>query len=328
MNIPWPNLSLPSVHVTFEWPMMLAGLLLAPLLLLLYLLAQRRRRAYTLRFTNLALLSQVVGRAPAWRRHVPPVLYLLGLAALLVSLARPSAVVALPQDQSSVVLVIDVSGSMNADDLQPYRMEAAKLAARSFVDHLPDQAQAGLVRFSQSASVAAPLTRDHRLVARSIDQLSANGGTAIGDGLALALDLLAQRPTGLNAQRAPGTIVLLSDGASTFGIPPEEAALRAQREGIKVYTVGVGQRGATPLIGGRQPARLDEATLQQIASVSGGEYFYAAETNDLTQIYADLGSQIEVVEEETEITALLAGLATGLLVVGGLLGLRWFQQLP
>lgn len=314
--------------VTFEWPLLLWGLLLVPLLALVYVLLQRRRRQYVMRFTNLALLQQVAGRGPGWRRHVPPALYLLGLAALLVSLARPHAVVALPQDQSAVVLVIDVSGSMAATDLKPNRMDATKLAARGFVQNLPPQAQAGLVVFNNSATVASPLTKDHRQVSRAIDSLVANGGTAIGEGLNAALDLLARRPPSLNGVKAPGTVILMSDGASSAGMPPERAAARAKEEGVKVHTVGVGQRGAAPMVGGRVPAVLDEMTLQSIASQTGGDYFYAAETSDLAKVYADLSTQVTVAEEPTEITALVASIAALFLIVSGLFGLRWFQQLP
>jgi Ca-activated chloride channel family protein len=326
MNVDW--LTIPTIPITFEWPIMLLSLLLVPLLILVYVLVQRRRRVYTIRFTNLALLSQVAGRTPAWRRHVPPVLYLLGLTALLVALARPQAVVSLPQDQSSVVLVMDVSGSMAADDLKPSRMDAAQLAARGFVEKLPPAAQAGLVSFSSVASVNAGLSKNHAQVVRAIDGLVANGGTAMGDGLNSALDLLERRPTAINGQKAGATVILMSDGASSAGIPPERAATRAKESGIKVHTVGIGQRGASPLVGGRVPARLDETTLQSIAASTGGDYYYAAESSDLAKIYADLGAQVTIAEEKTEITVLMAGISALFLMISGLFALRWFQQLP
>jgi Ca-activated chloride channel family protein len=255
-------------------------------------------------------------------------LYLLGLAALLTSLARPIAVVAVPRDQSAVMLVMDVSGSMQADDLRPDRMAAARQAAHAFVDALPDNLQAGLVSFNQSAMVEAPLTRDHNEIKNAIDTLKADGGTAIGEGLDLALDVLQRRDIGEDEQAAPAFVVLLSDGMSTHGQPPEVAAQRAAAEGIKVYTVGIGQRGATPMVNGRMPVRLDETTLQAIAQETGGSYFYAAESNTLTEIYAQLGSQVSWVEERTEVTALVSALGTMLMLMAGLLSLRWFQQLP
>lgn len=314
--------------MTFQWPYLLLSLALIPILAGLYILAQRRRRAYAVRFTNLALLSDVVGRGPGMRRHIPPLLYLLGLTALLISLARPMAVVAVPRDQTTVMLVMDVSGSMAADDLKPDRMTAAKEAAHAFVDALPDNIQVGLVSFSTVARLNASPTQDRTQVHRAIDSLIYGGGTAIGDGLYVALDQLDQRPADEQGEQAPGLVVLLSDGQPTAGIPTEQASTRATESGIKVHTVGIGQRGETPVVLGGIPVQLDEVTLQQIAEDTGGTYFYAAKTDDLKQIYQELGSQISWVKEYTEITAFVSGIGTLLVLAGGLLGLRWFQQFP
>lgn len=314
--------------MTFEWPYVLFSLALIPLLIGLYALAQRRRRTYAVRFTNLALLKEVAGRGPGVRRHIPPMLFLLGLAALLISLARPVAVIAVPRDQAAVMLVMDVSGSMAANDLQPNRLTAAKQAARAFVDQLPPNIQVGLVSFSSVANVLTPPTQDRFALTQAIDSLHARGGTATGDGLNLALDQLTQRPASENGQRPPALVVLLSDGQTTTGSPPEEAARRAATEQIKVYTVGIGQRGAVPLVDGRLPVGLDEAALQNIAEGTGGTYFYAAESNQLQRIYSDLGSQISWVEERTEVTAIVSAVGAVFLTVAGLLSLRWMQQLP
>jgi Ca-activated chloride channel homolog len=314
--------------MTFQWPYLLLSLAILPILIALYILAQRRRRAYAVRFTNLALLSDVVGRGPGLRRHIPPLLYLLGLTALLISLARPMAVVAVPRDQTTVMLVMDTSGSMAADDLKPDRMTAAKEAAHAFVDALPGNIQVGLASFNTVARLNTPPTQNREQVHRSIDMLVYGGGTAIGDGLYIALDQLAQRPADEQGNRPPGLVVLLSDGEPTAGIPVEEASARAKQEGVKVHTVGIGQRGETPIVLGGIPVQLDEATLQAIADDTGGSYFYAAQTDDLKQIYQELGSQISWVEEYTEITALVSGLGTLLVLAGGILGLRWFQQFP
>jgi Ca-activated chloride channel family protein len=314
--------------MTFQWPYLLLSLALLPVLAALYVLAQRRRRAYAVRFTNMALLSEVVGRGPGMRRHIPPLLYLFGLGALLVSLARPTAVIAVPRDQTTAMLVMDVSASMTADDLRPNRMQAAKQAALAFVDALPQNIQVGLVTFSSSASVNIPLTRDRDAVQRAITGLRANGGTAIGEGLHLALDQLGERAVGPDGKPAPALVVLMSDGQSSLGRPPDTAAARAKSEQVKVYTIGVGERGRTTIIGGNQRVGLDEATLQNIARETGGEYFYAADTNELKQVYADLGSAVSWVEERTEVTALVSAAGALLLVLGGMLSLRWLQQLP
>jgi Ca-activated chloride channel family protein len=310
--------------MTFQWPLALLLLVLVPMLIGLYLLAQRRRQRYAVRFTNLALLHTVVGRGPGRRRHIPAALFLLGVAALLTALARPTGVIAVPRDEATIMIVMDVSGSMAADDLQPDRMAAARQAARAFVQALPDYARVGLVSFSTRARVDAAPTSDHTAVLRAIDRLTPDGGTAIGDGLDLALDQLA---AGTADHPAPGLVVLLSDGQSSAGIAPETAAARAASVHVKVYTVGVGQRGAVPVVHG-QAVRLDETALRQIATTTGASYFYAEESGKLQQIYADLGVQIGWGEERTEITALVSALGTLLVLGGGLLSLRWFQRLP
>jgi Ca-activated chloride channel family protein len=316
--------------MSFEWPLLLTSLGLVPVMVGLYVLAQRRRRRYAVRFTNVALLQHVVGRGPGVRRHIPPLLFLLGFAALLVSLARPQAVIAVPRDDAAVVLALDVSGSMAADDMQPTRMAAAKQAAGAFVEALPDGSQVGLVTFSSTATVNASLTRDAQTVSRAIERVSANGGTAIGDGLSLAVDQLAQRPpTEAGETAPPALVVLLSDGQQTDGrVQPRDAAARAQQAGVAVYTVGIGQRGATPRINGTQQVRLDEPTLQGIAEATGGQYFYAAEASQLSRIYAELGSRISWVQERTEVTALVSSAGAVALLAAALLGLRWFQQFP
>src|SRR6266851_5036178 len=181
--------------MTFAWPTSLVGLALVPVLLGFYLWMQRQRRRYAVRFTNLALLREVVGRGPGMWRHIPPLLFLLGMAALLVSLARPSLVLAVPRDQASVMLVLDVSGSMDARDIQPTRLGAAKQSAQQLVSALPKGAQVGVIAFSDRASVSAPLSADPSPALQALDRLNAGGGTAIGDGLNVALDQLAQRPT-------------------------------------------------------------------------------------------------------------------------------------
>lgn len=337
--------------MTFEWPLVLWSLALVPLLLLLYVLAQRRRRAYAVRFTNLALLKEVVGRRPGLRRHIPPLLLLLGLGALLVGLARPTAVIAIPRDESDVVLVVDVSGSMTARDLSPSRMEAARQAAQTFVQSLPPNTRVGLVSFATRARVNTPLTRDRALIANSIRSLDADGGTAIGDGIATALDVLRQGQTDPSAPSAPlatpgrgqtsttsttltpstplsGTIVLLSDGASSAGQPPEQAATRATQAGVTVHTVGIGQRAVAARATNGATAELDERTLQQIARTTGGEYFYAAQSSDLQRIYSTIGSRVSWSEERTEVTALVSALGTLLVMAAGLFSLRWMHALP
>src|SRR5688572_25976336 len=324
--------------MTFEWPLLLWSLALVPIFLLLYVLAQYRRRAYAVRFTNLALLREVVGRRPGLRRHIPPLFFLLGIGALLFSLARPSAVIAIPRDEADVMLVVDTSGSMTATDLRPSRIVAARAAAEKFVQALPPNTRVGLVEFSSRARLASPLTRDRAVVLSAIKGLDADGGTAIGDGLALAIDVLRRGATEATVtspgaappalESAPGTVVLLSDGASSAGQPPQQAATRANQAGVVVHTVGIGERNSGARVGGRVPAELDERTLQEIARMTGGEYFYAAQAGDLERIYTGIGSRVSWTEERTEVTALASGLGTLLLIVAGLFSLRWLHGLP
>ncbi len=314
--------------MSFQWPWLLLTLALIPIVFGLYLLAQWRRRQYTVRFTNLALLGSVVGRRPGIRRHIPAFFFLAGLTTLLVSLARPEAVIRVPKDQTAVMLVMDVSGSMQADDLKPTRMEAAKNAAHALVDSLPDQMLVGLVSFNAAPSVNAPLARDHTIMHRGINSLYANGGTAIGEGLNMALDQLAQRPANDKGERANGVVVLLSDGANSAGRAPAQIAQRAKDEGIRVYTIGIGERGSRATLRTGQRVDLDETTLQAIAQTADGEYFYAADANDLEKIYSDLGSQVSWTEERTEVTALFSAAGTVLMLLAGLFSLWWFARLP
>jgi len=310
--------------MTFLWPTALVALLLLPALAGVYVLMQRRRHAYALRFTNLNLLREVATRQPGVRRHVPPVLFLLGMTALLVSLARPSLVLAVPRAEANIVLVLDVSGSMAAADLQPTRLGAATSAARGLIEGLPDGANVGVVSFSQGANVVAPLSTDKTRAERALDGLTASGGTAIGDGLNAGLNQLAQRAS----NGTPGKVILLSDGENTFGQAPAQVAARAKQLGVEVDTIGIGERGVSTYLNSQTSVGLDETTLRNIAETTGGKYFYAVDSNQLAEIYANLGSQVSWVSERTEVTALASGLAAAFFLVAGGLALRWFGRIP
>ncbi len=320
--------------MTFEWPFLLISLLLVPGLIALYLAAQNRRQAQAVVFSDLDLLREVSGNGPGWRRHLPAVLFLLGLIAVLFGLARPSATLRLPRQQSSVVLVMDVSPSMTATDLQPNRLDAAKQAARNFVGSLPANTSVGLVSFSAKANLNAPLTRDHEAVLQALASLRTDNGTAIGDGLLQALDHIAAqsltelRPITSVSDRSPVLIILLSDGESTEGTPLLQAVARAAQARVQINTVGIGQRDRrTAISNSTQQVGLDESTLQAIAQQTGGRYFYAAEGRQLEQIYSNLGSQMGWVEENTEITALFAGLGAILILLAAIFSLRWTGQM-
>jgi Ca-activated chloride channel family protein len=314
----------------FQWPLLLFSLGIIPVLVVIYILAQRRRRAYTIRFTNLALLRSVAGPSPGWRRHIPPLFFLLAFIVLLTSLARPMAVISLPRDQAMVLLVIDTSGSMDARDMPPDRLQAAKQAARAFVEALPQHIQVGLITFSSTVRVRTPPTLDHQEVVRYLNILHAEGSTAIGDALNTALDQIAEqlRKTHMKKEdQPPATVVLLSDGVNSLGSSPLAAAMRARDEKVRVNTIGIGRRGASPMVNGVAGIELDERTLQQVATMTGGKYFYAEETRALQQIYTELSTRVSWTQEQTEVTALVSAVGTLLLLIGGMLSLFWFQRL-
>jgi Ca-activated chloride channel homolog len=335
--------------VSAEWPGLLWALLLVPVALAAYLLAQRRRSRYTVRFTNLDLLANVVSAKPGWRRHVPPAFYLLALAALLVSLARPQALTLVPKEQATVILVMDVSGSMNATDVEPTRLVSSQRAAASFVQQLPEKFRVGIVSFASTAQTLTRPTTDRHAVHEAIDTLHAEGATAMGDGIERALDAKwpPTPPAGGNAQPAPtpGTqqggddapvvVLLLSDGANTQGrAQPMEAASDAKELGVPVFTIALGtDRGMVDVpdeTGNlrRIPVPPDKLTLQRIAETTGARFFAAPSSRDLKGVYRELGSKIGFVKEKQEVTVVFA--ATGLLflVAGAAMSLVWFSRFP
>ena len=280
------------------------------------------------RFTNLDLLSKVVPRGPGVRRHLPTTLFLLGLAGLMVAAAQPVLNLEVARSRSDVVLVIDVSGSMAATDVQPSRMAAARSAARTLIDQLPPSARVGLVSFDERASLISALTTDRGAVENALNTLRPNGNTAIGDGLELALQQVTVGRTASAARQAPALIVLLTDGSSNSGMDPQAAAADAKAAGIPVDTIGIGQRSGGSVIGGRRVDGVDEQALQAIAGATGGRYFYAEAAGQLNQIYQSLGSEFAWQFEQVDIMIPLLALGVLILIAGGLLSLRWFRLLP
>ena len=347
--------------MTFASPELLAGLLLVPLALAGYLLVQRRRSRYAVRFTNVDLLSNLVPRTPAWRRHVPTALYLGAIAALAIALARPSMVVAVPREEATIIMTMDVSASMRATDVSPTRLAAAKQAASDFVDQLPDRFKVGLVAFSTGARVVLPPTTDRAAVHQALDGLRADGGTALGDAIALSLEAagLGQSsapaagggtvpaPSPSTAPSSPGSTtpksdqpplvatVLLSDGANSTGsLEPQAAADQAAAAGVPVYTIALGTADGVVDVQDNQgnlhslQVPPDPETLAAIAETTGGRFFEAPTSTDLAQIYESLGSKVGSTTEEQEVTQWFA--AAGLLFVLGGAGLAalWFNRFP
>jgi len=315
--------------VSFNQPWLLLGLLAVPLLAGGYLLAQRRRRRYALRFTDLPLLTSVAGSAPGWRRHLPPAVFLLGVGGLLLGLSGPVLNLEVARSDASVMLVIDVSGSMAAGDVTPTRLDAARTAARRLIDQLPGNDRIGLISFSGSAILNAPLTEDRAGVSNALDGLQPGGSTAIGDALALAVRQLAPNPAPASAvRRSSSMIVLLTDGASNRGIDPLTAAGQARAAGIPVMAIGIGVRNATVIVHGQDVGGVDEQTLQSIATATGGRYYYAEESSRLNQIYNTLGSQFgwQFLRLDMTLPVLLLGVLAVLLA--GAVSLVWFRVLP
>ncbi|MEA2283553.1 MAG: Ca-activated chloride channel [Solirubrobacteraceae bacterium] len=323
--------------MTFREPVLLAGLLILPIAVLAYLALQRRRGREATAFSTPGLLPNLVTARPGMRRHVPPLLLLFALAALIVALARPQHTVAAAQRAATVMMVTDTSGSMNATDVEPDRLSAAQSAARKLADQLPQPLRLGLVSFSDAPQLDVPPTTDRDAVRAGIDRLQAEGGTAMGLGLERALEI-ARTPVpnqnGTGTQRLPAVLLLLSDGKDTVGgISPIQVAERAKQYGIPIYTVALGTPGGEVQVqdqfGFTQRLRVppDPETLRQIAQTSGGRAFTAADQSRLESIYANLGTKLSSKPEEREVTAAFAGGALVLVLVGSGLSLAWFGRL-
>jgi Ca-activated chloride channel family protein len=320
--------------VSFTWPLALIGLLLVPALVVLYILYERRRQASAERFGNPDLLPNVIDRAPGRLRHLPLVVLLIALAAMIVGVARPHANVRVPREEATVILALDVSRSMRATDVAPSRLDAARAAAKAFLALVPDKFRVGVVSFATRAVVGVPPTADRSLVEASLDSLRPGEGTAIGDAVALSVQT-GQQERASDGTVPPRAVVLISDGAREGGrIAPEAAAERAKAHHVPVYAVLVGTANGVvhaTLTGGfqqiiRVPASPD--TLQRIAALSGGQFFAAPNNERLRQVYEDLGSRLGKRTESREITDYFAAGAAALLLAAGALSAFMFRRVP
>ena len=292
-------------------------------------MSRRRARRYAVRFTAAPSLALAAGAVPAWRRHLPTAAALLAMAALALALARPERTVAVPVERSSIVLVTDHSRSMLAEDVNPDRMSAAKRAARTFIEQLPDAVRLGAVGFSDFPDAIRAPSQDHDEARGLIDQQIADGGTATGEALAAAIDLLRREREG--ARKTPSAIVLLSDGKTTLGRDPVDVAVEAKRLGVPIYTVSLGTENATvpsPGYGPRLPATPDPETLAEIADKSGGRAFSAEDDQELSTIYKTLGSRLGTRERRREMTAGFAGGGLLLLLTAAGMSIRSGARLP
>ena len=328
--------------MTFLWPEMLWFFGVVPLLVLAYVLVLRKKSRLAVRYASLSILkSAMPGRS--LRRHVPPVLFLLAMIGMLFAVARPAAVISLPSQHDVVILAMDVSGSMRADDVKPTRLAAAQAAARSFVKDTPRSTRIGVVAFAGSAAVAQAPTGDREQIHAAIENLQLQNATAIGSGILVSLKAIF--PEEDFELRKPGTpsvvktvpagsygsaaIILLTDGQSTTGPDPVDAARLAAERGIRVYTVGVGTPEGQILTGEGWSirVRLDEDALRAVADLTRGEYFFAGNALDLKQVYQTLTTRLVMEKRETEVTALFSAIAAALALVSAALSLLWFNRL-
>ncbi|MFL5648235.1 MAG: VWA domain-containing protein [Chloroflexota bacterium] len=350
--------------MNFLAPEMLLGLLLVPIAIGFYLWAQRRRSKYAVRFTNLALLSNLAPKRPSWRRHLPPVLYLAAISALLIGLARPTMIVPVPREDATVILAMDVSGSMRATDVSPTRLDAARASALSFIEQLPENVRVGIVSFASEPVTLVSPTADRGQLKAAIDSLTARDGTAMGDALMQVLDIAekiqaddaAEKPDASatpsptpapDASGAPKlptdqpsnqplvAAILLSDGANSVGeTEPLDAAARAKTLGVPIYTIALGTPNGSVQVrddfGQLQTLDVppDTATLKQIATMTGGTSFTAPTAEDLKSVYDNLQSRVGYTEERQEVTFALVGAGLLLVVLGAGLSAVWFGRLP
>jgi Ca-activated chloride channel homolog len=316
--------------VSFATPIWLLGLALVPLALLAYQASRRRGSRYAVRYTAVPALKAAATAVPAWRRHLPAALALAALAALVLALAKPQKTVAVPVERASIMLVTDHSRSMSATDVSPDRLSAAQRAARTFLDTLPSQVRVGAVAFSDTPDAVQAPSSDHEDARRIVDAQVADGATATGAALEVAIDALKNDKQ--NGKRPPSAIILLSDGKTTVPPDPVPVARTAGQLKIPIYTVALGTRDATvpnpnpfgtPLL-----VAPDPQTLRQIAQVSGGKAFTAEDSDSLKSIYKTLGSQLGTKTQKKQITATFAIGGLVLLLGAAFSSLRWAGRLP
>jgi len=349
--------------VTFLWPEALWLLAALPVLVGAYVLLLRRRKNAALRYASLNLVKDALGAGNRLRRHIPPVLFLLALAAMILAVARPVGYVTLPSQYRTIILTMDVSGSMRAMDVEPNRLAAAQAAAKAFVAEVPMNTRIGVVSFAGTASVVQAPTQSREDVLSAIDRFQLQRGTAIGSGIIVSLatifpdagidvgsmiygrDALRDSRRGIpsdpagKAQKAftpvpPGShtsavIILLTDGQRTTGPDSLEAAKMAADRGVRVFTVGIGTTSGEIIgfEGWSMRVRLDEQTLKQIANMTLGEYFYAGTATDLKKVYQTLNARVVMEKKQTEITALFAAAAAATALLSALLSLLWFNRI-
>ena len=347
--------------MTFIWPDMLWLLLAVPALVGGYVLLVRRRKKAALRYASLSLVREALGPGQGWRRHLPPALFLLSLVSMLLAVARPSALVTLPSHHDTVILAMDVSGSMRATDVLPNRLVASQAAARAFVAEQPRRTRIGVVAFAGTAAVVQAPTSNREEILAAIDRFQVQRATAIGSAILVSLkiifpdiefDLRSSDPRPDSGQRGtplasgsepsrpafqpvpPGShesavIILLTDGRTTTGPDPVESARMAAERGVRVFTVGVGTKegGTLSYEGWSMRVSLDEEALKAIASTTRAEYYHAGTAADLMKVYQRLNARVVMERKETEVTALFAAAALAFALASALLSVLWYHRI-
>lgn len=346
--------------MTFLWPSMLWLLLIVPALVAGYFYVLRRKQKSALRYASLSMVKEALGAGQTLRRHIPPLLFLVALTTMMLAIARPAAVVTLPTQHRTIILAMDVSGSMRATDVQPTRLAASQAAAKAFVADQPSNVRIGVVSFAGTAAVVQMPTQNRDDIVAAIDRFQLQRATAIGSGIIVSLATLfpdagidvSSLLYGRNARRGlpfdqsnksenqtfkpvpPGSyssaaIILLTDGQRTTGPDSLEAAKMAADRGVRIFTVGFGTKGGETIgfEGWSMRVRLDEETLKAIASVTRGEYFYAGTANDLKKVYESLNARFLLEKKDMEISALFAAAAAVTALVSGVLSLLWFNRI-
>lgn len=334
--------------MSFVWPTVLISLLLLPVLFYIYFRMQRHRKELATKYGALGVIRDSSGRGPGTYQHIPSMMLMGGIAVLLFSMARPQASVTIPRLEGTVILTFDISGSMAANDLQPTRMEAAKAAASQFVKNQPQSVLIGVVAFSDGGVSVQPPSENREETLATIERLVPRRGTSIANGILVALNtivlhnggqsILQSSPDEATQEALPqpqgwypsSVVVLLSDGENNQQPDPLAAADLAADLGVRVYTVGIGSPQGVDLEveGFTVHTQLDEGMLSTISMISGGQYYNAANEDDLFRIYNDLEPKLSIKREDMEITSLFAGLAMLVFLIGGALSLFWFGRVP
>ena len=339
--------------MTFLWPEMLWMSAALPLLIGAYVWVLIRKKKHAVRYASLSMVREAMGASGRIRRHIPPLLFFLALAAMLVAMARPQATITLPTQHETVILAMDISGSMRATDVEPNRLVAAQNAAKQFVNEQPDSVRVGVVAFAGTATVAQAPTRNREDVIAAIDRFQLQRATAIGSAIIVSLATIfpnegydvANFTYGADAAKkgdknapakktappgsyASAVVILLTDGQRTTGPDTIQAARMAADRGVRIYTVGVGtpEGKVIGFEGWSMRVRLDEETLKAVADLTRGEYFYAGNAVDLKKVYQALNAKLVLERKKTEVTALFAAAAALLAILSAALSLAWFHR--